>query len=61
MRCKNCKDKFEPINFNQKYCLKDECIKVFVEVTKAKAWNQRKSKLKEEVETVQSLLGKQKD
>lgn len=58
MRCKNCKDKFNPINFNQKYCLNDECIKVFVEITKAKAWKQRKSKLKEEVETVQSLFKK---
>ena len=58
MRCKNCKDNFDPINFNQKYCLKNECIKVFVEVTKSKAWKLRKSKLKEEVETVQSLFKK---
>lgn len=26
MRCKHCKEKFEPIHFNQKYCIdKDEC------------------------------------
>ena len=34
MRCKNCKQKFEPIRFNHKYCLKDECIKAFVSEVK---------------------------
>jgi hypothetical protein len=29
-RCKKCKEKFEPIRFNHKYCLKDECIRAFV-------------------------------
>jgi hypothetical protein len=26
MRCKYCRDKFEPLHFNQKSCLKSECI-----------------------------------
>jgi hypothetical protein len=55
-RCKNCKEKFEPITFNQKYCLEDDCVKVFVEVTKAKAWKKRKKEMKEELKTVQELL-----
>lgn len=28
-RCKNCKDKFEQKAFNQKFCMKDECIEAF--------------------------------
>ena len=30
-RCKNCKEKFEAKHFNQKYCFKTDCIKVWVE------------------------------
>jgi hypothetical protein len=50
-RCKNCKDKFEPVRFNAKYCLKDECIKAFVEEVKAKEWKKTKAKLKNEIKT----------
>lgn len=50
-RCKNCKDKFEPIRFNAKYCLKDECIKAFVEEVKTKEWKKTKAKLKNEIKT----------
>lgn len=50
MRCKSCKQKFEPKWFNQKYCMvNDECIKHFAEQTKLKAWNERKKKAKEEL------------
>ena len=55
-RCKNCKEKFEPIRFNQKYCLKDECICVFVAETKEKQWKQTKTRMKAELETVQDLV-----
>ena len=46
MRCKNCREKFEPARFNMKYCLKDECVRVFVEEVKAKQWKQKKQKIK---------------
>jgi len=59
MRCKNCKEKIEVVRFNQKFCLdNDECIKAFVEYTKAKEWLKRKKKMKAELETVQELLKK---
>lgn len=36
-RCKNCKVKFEPKYFLQKYCMdKDDCIKAFAESRKTK-------------------------
>jgi len=57
-RCKNCKEKFEAIHFNQKYCFKTECMKVWVEVAKAKNWKKDKKRLKDELETVQSLTKK---
>ena len=56
MRCKNCKEKFEPVKFLQKYCLKDECIRVFVEKTKEKAWKEKKQKMQQELETVQDYI-----
>ena len=46
-RCKNCKEKFEPKTFLQKYCFKDECIKVFVEKNKEKVWKEKVKKHKE--------------
>jgi len=55
-RCKNCKEKFEPIRFNQKYCLKDECLRVFVAETKEKQWKQTKTRMKAQLETVQDLV-----
>lgn len=56
MRCKNCKEKFEPVRFNQKYCLKDECIRVFVEEAKSKAWKKTKKNMQENLETIQELV-----
>jgi hypothetical protein len=55
-RCKHCKQKFEPIKFLQKYCLKDECVRVWVESEKAKVWKKTKAKMKNDLETVQELI-----
>lgn len=55
-RCKNCKDKFEPKTFLQKYCFKDECMRVFVEKTKEKAWKEKKQKMQQDLETVQDYI-----
>ncbi len=58
MRCKNCKEKFEPKAFNQKYCLKEECtnigIKIILEKAKAKKkkdWNKEKKVIKERLKS----------
>ena len=56
MKCKNCKEKFEPVRFNQKYCLKDECIRVFVEEAKSKAWKKTKAKMKNDLLTIQDYI-----
>ena len=56
MRCRNCKEKFEPIRFNQKYCLNEECIRVFVEEAKAKTWKKTKAKMKADLMTLQDYL-----
>ena len=37
-KCKNCKAEFTPIRFNQKYCLEEPCIKVWVNSQKEKEW-----------------------
>jgi len=55
-RCKHCKDKFEPIRFNHKYCLKDECIKAFVEEVKTKQWKETKTRMKQDLKTTQDWL-----
>lgn len=55
-RCKNCKQKFEPIRFNYKYCLKDECIKAFVAEVKEKTWKETKTRMKNELKTTQDWL-----
>lgn len=56
MRCKNCKQKFEPIRFNHKYCLKDECIKAFVSEVKEKTWKETKIRMKSDLKTTQDWL-----
>lgn len=55
-RCKNCKDKFEPIRFNHKYCLKDECIKAFVAEVNQKQWKEKKTKMQNDLKTTQDWL-----
>ena len=56
MRCKNCKEKFEPIRFNHKYCLKDECVRAFVAETKEKMWKQTKTRMKNELKTTSDWM-----
>jgi hypothetical protein len=56
MRCKNCKEKFEPIRFNQKFCLKEDCVRVWVASEKAKQWKEKKQKMQQELETVQDYI-----
>ena len=56
MKCKNCKQPFEPIRFLQKYCLNDECVRVWVESEKAKVWKVKKQKMKNDLETIQELI-----
>jgi hypothetical protein len=55
-KCKNCKDKFEPIKFLQKYCLKDDCVRVWVESEKAKQWKKTKAKAKQDLMTLSDYL-----
>lgn len=55
-RCKSCKEKFEPIRFNHKYCLKDECIRAFVAETKEKMWKQTKVRMKNELKTTSDWM-----
>lgn len=55
-RCKHCKEKFEAVRFNQKYCLKSECVKFWVEQEKQKQWKTKKAKLKKDLLTVQDWL-----
>ena len=56
MRCKNCKNKFEPVRFNQKYCLEAECVRVWVESEKAKQWKKTKQKAKQDLMTLSDYL-----
>lgn len=45
MRCKNCKEKFEPKRFLEKYCSKPECKEIEIRITLEMV---RKQKSKEE-------------
>jgi hypothetical protein len=56
MKCKNCKQPFEPIKFLQKYCLKDDCVRVWVESEKTKQWKKTKSKMKTDLMTLQDYI-----
>ena len=56
-KCKNCKDKFEPKTFLQKFCLvKLECVEIFVSEVKAKQWKKKKSEMKKELMTLSDYL-----
>ena len=48
MKCKYCKDKFEPKFFNQKDCGKDECRDKFVKETIVKANKKREKEVKKQ-------------
>jgi hypothetical protein len=56
MKCKNCKQPFEPIRFLQKYCLNEECVKVWVESEKTKQWKKTKAKMKNDLLTIQDYI-----
>ena len=56
MKCKNCKQPFEPIRFLQKFCLKDECVRVWVESEKTKQWKKTKAKMKNDLLTIQDYI-----
>ena len=55
-RCKHCKNKFEPIRFNMKYCLESDCVRVWVESEKAKQWKEKKAKAKQDLMTLSDYL-----
>jgi MinD superfamily P-loop ATPase len=55
-RCKNCRNKFEPIRFNQKYCLESECVRVWVAIEKEKAWKKTKAVKKAELMSLSDHL-----
>ena len=55
-RCRHCKEKFEPLRFNQKYCMNEECVRVWVETEKQKQWKAKKTRLKKELMSLQDWL-----
>jgi hypothetical protein len=56
MKCKNCKQPFEPIRFIQKYCLNEECVRVWVESEKTKQWKRKKKQMKNDLLTIQDYI-----
>ena len=57
-RCKNCKEKFDAKHFNQKYCFRSACVKVWVETAKVKNWKKTKKEWKQKNESISSLMKK---
>ncbi|QDP65216.1 MAG: putative protein ninG [Prokaryotic dsDNA virus sp.] len=55
-RCKHCKEKFEAIHFNQKYCTNEECLKVWVEKVKEVQWKKRKQRMKKDLKTTSDYI-----
>ena len=55
-RCKNCRQKFEPIRFNMKYCTEIECLKAFTAEIKAKTWTEKKKRWTTELKTTSDWL-----
>ena len=55
-KCKHCKEEFLPYTSLQKYCTKEECVRVFVAEAKEKEWKKTKAKKKEELMTVQDWI-----
>jgi len=50
-RCKNCKEKFDAIHFNQKYCTDDNCMDAWIKSAKEVQWKKKKKRMKEELKT----------
>ncbi len=56
-KCKNCREPFTPIRSTlEKYCMKTECVKVWVSSEKNKQWQKRKNETKAELLTVQDWI-----
>jgi hypothetical protein len=55
-RCKNCKERFIAVKFNQKYCVKDECLTAFVNEVKLNGWKQRRKQMKESIKSRKDYL-----
>lgn len=56
-RCKECKEKFEPKTFLQKFCMeKETCITAFLEFKKEKEEEQRKKKWRKEKKEIKQKL-----
>ncbi len=55
-RCRNCKNKFEPVRFNAKYCLNKMCVDAWVQEAKVKNWQKKKKAMQQDLETVQDLV-----
>jgi len=49
MRCKNCKEKFEPIRFNQKYCFNKMCVNAWVQEATIKNWQKKKKAMQQDL------------
>ena len=56
-KCKNCKQYFIPFYSSlQKYCMNEECVRVWVETEKQKQWKAKKTRLKKELMSLQDWL-----
>jgi hypothetical protein len=55
-KCKNCAEQFTPLRFNQKYCFNVDCIRVWVDIEKAKKWAKDKREKKAELMTLSDHL-----
>lgn len=53
MRCKNCKEKFKPKSFLQKYCMeKTRCIAAYLDFVRQTKWKNEKKIIKEKLKTL---------
>lgn len=44
-KCRNCKEKFIPKSFKQKFCLKDDCIKAMLGEIRKSQWKEQKKSM----------------
>ena len=55
-KCKNCKQVFDQVNFNQKYCLNKDCVQIWLKSEHEKQWIKKKVKMKAELITLSDHL-----
>jgi hypothetical protein len=55
-KCKNCKQPFEQVRFLQKYCLQEECVKIWVDEIKNAAWKKKKQQWKVDNQKLSDLI-----